>query len=294
MERKRGGQHELPFTGAAPQRRSALGRNMVPPMLLSLIGCTAFVHFLGPTSHMHHQSGEPLHGLAPPQLTSSFTNSTAVSPMLAAAGPGAPPPPDVPPTPRPTPAPTASPPPPAQTSARGDESVCAGGENGSDITYWHDAVKTRGGNIIGVSASAAAAAAARGRLGAHAPPAGTKYVTFEPDSGGYNNIRMGAESVALFARATGRTLVLPAEQRMYLIGIKNIAHSPLDFFEVGRRPSCDIGERVGAVAGVSDRRPGGPAPPPSDKAGEGGVALSRRGVARTTAHQLSSQPSLLL
>ena len=39
-----------------------------------------------------------------------------------------------------------------------------------------------------------------------------KYVVFEPDAAQWNNIRMAAEVVILFAHATGRTLVLPAMQ----------------------------------------------------------------------------------
>ena len=38
-----------------------------------------------------------------------------------------------------------------------------------------------------------------------------RYVTFEPDHGGWNNIRMGMETAALFAWSTGRILVLPAK-----------------------------------------------------------------------------------
>lgn len=44
-----------------------------------------------------------------------------------------------------------------------------------------------------------------------------KYMTFEPDAGGWNNIRMSMETVLGMAHAMGRTLVLPPEQRMYLL-----------------------------------------------------------------------------
>jgi hypothetical protein len=44
-----------------------------------------------------------------------------------------------------------------------------------------------------------------------------KYVLFEPDWGGWNNIRMGAEAVIIFAHATGRTLVMPPDMVFYLL-----------------------------------------------------------------------------
>ena len=45
----------------------------------------------------------------------------------------------------------------------------------------------------------------------------TKYLTFEPDGGGWNNIRMAMESVVALAVAMGRTLVMPPEKQMYLL-----------------------------------------------------------------------------
>lgn len=44
-----------------------------------------------------------------------------------------------------------------------------------------------------------------------------KYVVFEPDPGGWNNIRMAVETVIVFAHATGRTLVLPPKAVLYLL-----------------------------------------------------------------------------
>jgi hypothetical protein len=44
-----------------------------------------------------------------------------------------------------------------------------------------------------------------------------KYLTFEPDEGGWNNIRMSMETATTLAHAMGRILVLPPEQNMYLL-----------------------------------------------------------------------------
>ena len=41
-----------------------------------------------------------------------------------------------------------------------------------------------------------------------------QYLTFEPDNGGWNNIRMGMETILALAFAMGRTLVLPPEKEV--------------------------------------------------------------------------------
>jgi len=43
------------------------------------------------------------------------------------------------------------------------------------------------------------------------------YLTFENDEGGWNNIRMAMENSVMIAIMTGRTLVLPPEQDLYLL-----------------------------------------------------------------------------
>lgn len=61
-----------------------------------------------------------------------------------------------------------------------------------------------------------------------------KYLTFEPDEGGWNNIRMSMETATVLAVAMGRILVLPPSQPMYLMGndkqSKNNRFTFKDFF----------------------------------------------------------------
>jgi len=45
----------------------------------------------------------------------------------------------------------------------------------------------------------------------------SKYITFESDHGGWNNVRMALEIVFIIAAATGRTLVMPPDQNLYLL-----------------------------------------------------------------------------
>ncbi|CAB9502629.1 GDP-fucose protein O-fucosyltransferase [Seminavis robusta] len=52
----------------------------------------------------------------------------------------------------------------------------------------------------------------------------TQYLTFEPDDGGWNNIRMNMETVLALAFAMGRTLVLPPEKEFYLLSKTKAEH----------------------------------------------------------------------
>ena len=51
----------------------------------------------------------------------------------------------------------------------------------------------------------------------HAHSTKKRYLTFEPDGGGFNNIRMSMETMIVMAHAMGRTLVMPASQNHYLL-----------------------------------------------------------------------------
>ena len=58
------------------------------------------------------------------------------------------------------------------------------------------------------------------------------YLTFVPDFGGLNNVRLSLENVLSLARASGRTLVLPPVQPYYLLNAckKGCEYSLADFF----------------------------------------------------------------
>lgn len=58
----------------------------------------------------------------------------------------------------------------------------------------------------------------------HQGPDITQYLSFEPDGGGWNNIRMNMETVLALAFAMGRTLVLPPEKEFYLLGKTKAEH----------------------------------------------------------------------
>lgn len=44
-----------------------------------------------------------------------------------------------------------------------------------------------------------------------------QFVTYEVDYGGFNNVRMTLETLLVFAKATGRTIVLPPKSPIYLL-----------------------------------------------------------------------------
>jgi hypothetical protein len=48
---------------------------------------------------------------------------------------------------------------------------------------------------------------------------GTKYISFTADRGGWNNVRMSMEIIFVIAAASGRTLVLPPSQNLYLLHV---------------------------------------------------------------------------
>ena len=58
-----------------------------------------------------------------------------------------------------------------------------------------------------------------------------KYITFEPDKGGFNNIRMALETVVSMAVAMGRPLVIPPSQAMYLLDGGNVSVCSLNFLD---------------------------------------------------------------
>eukprot|EP00986_Skeletonema_menzelii_P005115 scaffold1811_cov145-Skeletonema_menzelii.AAC.6 len=63
-----------------------------------------------------------------------------------------------------------------------------------------------------------------------------KYLTFEPDGGGFNNIRMSMETMIVMAHAMSRTLVMPPSQGMYLLrkdrGKQRVHFSFDDFYHL--------------------------------------------------------------
>ena len=62
-------------------------------------------------------------------------------------------------------------------------------------------------------------------------PEEPKYLTFEPDEGGWNNIRMSMETAVAMAVSMGRTLVMPPHQKIYLLNQETKAHDNIFNFD---------------------------------------------------------------
>lgn len=56
-----------------------------------------------------------------------------------------------------------------------------------------------------------------------------KYLTFEYDQSGWNNMRMAMECLLVVAHATGRTIVAPPPQHLYLLSEKHKHHGEKNF-----------------------------------------------------------------
>eukprot|EP00977_Amphora_coffeiformis_P021218 scaffold9062_cov154-Amphora_coffeaeformis.AAC.4 len=69
-------------------------------------------------------------------------------------------------------------------------------------------------------------------------PGQVQYITFTPDRGGWNNVRMSMEIIFVLAAATGRTLVLPPKEPLYLLNKdKGLKHRGFaDFFPLDKLP----------------------------------------------------------
>jgi hypothetical protein len=84
--------------------------------------------------------------------------------------------------------------------------VCGGQETHSEIIYW----KVVPGDATFESP-----------ITPHHDAHDDRYLTFEYDNGGWNNMRMGIECAIVAAHAMGRTIVLPPSQSLYLLTQKH-------------------------------------------------------------------------
>ena len=64
-----------------------------------------------------------------------------------------------------------------------------------------------------------------------------RYITFAPDRGGWNNVRMSMEIIFVIAAATGRTLVLPPKEPLYLMHHDKVDRYRgfADFFQIDHK-----------------------------------------------------------
>lgn len=107
--------------------------------------------------------------------------------------------------------------------------------NVDSLAYWNDPQGTRDAtNLLSSSPFAV-------------PTDQTRYITFSPDHGGWNNIRMSMEIIFIIAAVTGRTLVLPPKEPLYLLhhgqGSKHRGFG--DFFPLN---SAEFQKRVNVIS----------------------------------------------
>lgn len=78
----------------------------------------------------------------------------------------------------------------------------------------------------------------KGISGLSAPVEDRRFVVFQADQGGWNNIRMGLEAVILLAQVTGRILVIPPPAVLYLLHFnkkwKDNKSTMEDYFDFSR------------------------------------------------------------
>ena len=104
--------------------------------------------------------------------------------------------------------------------------VCEGKEIDSEVIYW----KIVPGDVTYESP-----------ITPHHGKHHDRYLSFEYDQGGWNNVRMSLECLIVVAHAMGRTLVVPPQQHLYLLGVTHKdkedtkAHDEMgfeDFFDI--------------------------------------------------------------
>jgi hypothetical protein len=79
-----------------------------------------------------------------------------------------------------------------------------------------------------------------------------RFLTFEPDHGGWNNIRLQFEVAIVFAHSTNRTLVLPPKKHYYLLGPGLDVGSFYDIEDLGRAMPVITAEEFLERMGLGD------------------------------------------
>lgn len=102
--------------------------------------------------------------------------------------------------------------------------TCNGVPTDSEVIYW----KVVPGDITYESP-----------ISPHRGQHGDKYLTFEYDKSGWNNMRMAMECLLVVAHATGRTIVVPPPQHLYLLSVKH-THKGEVHFKTGFEDFYDL------------------------------------------------------